>query len=68
MIDNDDQAELERTRGTQVTRENFLEWKHKYISQRNAEIRKMEEDELNKLAPKEREEIRKWTSRKSGQF
>ncbi|TIC09367.1 kinase-like protein [Wallemia mellicola] len=60
------EKELERTRGTQITRENFLEWRSQYIAERNAEIARKEEAELSKLANKEREELRKWNTRKSG--
>lgn len=60
------EAELERTRGTQLTIQNFNEWRVGFIKERNAQLEQVQEAQLSKLNNKDREELKKWNTRKSG--
>lgn len=60
------EAELERTRGTQLTIQNFNEWRINFIKERNAKLEEAEEAQLQKLNNKDREELKRWNTRKSG--
>ncbi|KAF8582683.1 RWD-domain-containing protein [Ramaria rubella] len=60
------EAEEARTRGTPVTPQSFLEWKHKFDKEMAVRRAAEQEERLKGLPPKEREELRKIATRLSG--
>jgi hypothetical protein len=63
---NDVQAEEAKKAGTPVTAETFAKWKRRFVAETRAAAKEAEEARLRALAPREREEARKWANKPSG--